>query len=118
LRVKCAQRRRYAGPDPHDAFFHAWPKQSDPKLTAKKQLWPARGGWAARVSRAVMQHLLDCRGCMIDGVSSAGRIAFFVHLGSTTHACGRLDVIFCCPHGADRIFAYTRIHRAPDCVRC
>ena len=106
------------GPDPHDAFFHAWPKQSDPKFTAKKQLWPAHGGWAARVSRAVMQHLLDCRCCMIDDVSSAGRIAFFVHLGSTTHACGRLDVIFCCPHGADRIFAYTRIHRAPDCVRC
>lgn len=51
-------------PDPYDAFFHAWPKQSDPKFAAKKQLWLAHGGWAARVSRAVMLYLLNCRGCI------------------------------------------------------
>jgi hypothetical protein len=36
LHIERAQSRHDSRPDPDDAFFHAWPKHSDPKFAAKK----------------------------------------------------------------------------------
>jgi hypothetical protein len=36
LGVKCAERGRDGRANPYDAFFQAWAKQSDPKITANE----------------------------------------------------------------------------------
>ena len=116
LRVECPQRCCDSRPDSDDAFFHAWPKQRDPKIATKKQLGAAHRGWATGMSRAIMLHLLDRSGCIIDDAALRPRVTVLLHPDSTTHACGNLDVIFfVLMQGRDRIFTYRTIHRVPDC---
>ena len=95
LPIECAERFRHSWPNPDDAFFRTSPKQCDPQITAKQQLGAAHCGWAAGVSRVVMAHLVHHRGWIIDDAPPTGSMTVFVHLGSTTRGCGKLDVIFC-----------------------
>lgn len=97
LRVKCEERGGDSRSYPYDAFFHVWPKQCDPKIAAKEQLRALHRGGAAGVTGAIMIHLSERRGCIIDNTPPpTGSMAVFIHLDSTTRACWKLDVIFFC----------------------
>jgi hypothetical protein len=72
LRVKSAEGCHDSGSDSDDALFHAWPKHSDPKVAAKKQLGTAHGGRAAGMGRAIMLHLFDRRYCIIHAAAPTG----------------------------------------------
>ena len=80
LRVECAERCSHSGSDPDDAFFHAWPKQGNPKFAAENHLGTAHRGWATGMGRAIMLHLFDRRCCMIDHAAPMGGLTISVHL--------------------------------------
>lgn len=114
LGVECTERYQDIGPDPDDAFFHAWPKYGDPKLAAKQQLGTAHGRRTTGMGHAVLVHLLDCRGCIIHA-SPTRSVTIFVHLHPTTRVYGRLDVnllaVVCLP-GSD-----FHLYKNPPCAR-
>ena len=80
--------------DPHDAFFHVWPKKRNPKITSEKQLWPAHRRWASRMLHAIMLHLLHGRCCIIHHATSTRRITVLIHLPLQTREFVKLDVNF------------------------
>jgi hypothetical protein len=118
LRVKRAEGCSDGRANPHNAFFHVWPKKGNPKITAEKQLWPAHRRWAPRMLHAIVLHLLHGRRRMIHHATSARRVSALIHLPLQTREFVRLDVNFfgVRPFSRDRIFTDTRIHRAPDCA--
>lgn len=79
LRVKRAQRSRDSRTDPHNAVFHAWPKQGNPEIAAKKQLRTSYRGWAFRADGAIMVQLLDGLCWMVHDPARRGSITVFVH---------------------------------------
>jgi len=80
LRIKRAESGADCRADPHDAFFHVWPKKRNPKITSEKQLWPAHRRWASRMLHAIMLHLLHGRCRIIPRATSAQRITVMIHL--------------------------------------
>jgi hypothetical protein len=80
LRVERPEGCRDGGPDPDNAFFHAWPKHSDPKLASKKQLGTAHRGRAAGMRRAIALHLFDRRSCVVRNAAPTGNMTVSVHL--------------------------------------
>ena len=94
LRVKRAESGPDCRADPHDAFFHVWPKKGNPKITPEKQLRAAHRRWASRTLNAIVLHLLHGRCCIIHHATSARRMTAFIHLPLQTREFVRLDVNF------------------------
>jgi len=94
LRVKRAESGSDRQANPHNAFFHVWPKKGNPKITPEKQLRAAHRGWASRTFDAIVLHLLHCRCCIIHHATSARRITVLIHLPLQTREFVRLDVNF------------------------
>jgi len=80
LRVECAKGCWDSGSDPDDAFFHARPKHSDPKVAAEKQLGTAHRGGAAGTGRAIMLHLFNRRCCPIHDRAPKASLTISIHL--------------------------------------
>jgi hypothetical protein len=94
LRVKRAESGPDCRADPHDAFFHLWPKKGNPKITPEKQLRATRRGWASRMLHAIVLHLLHCCCCIIHHATSARCVTALIHLPLQTREFVRLDVNF------------------------
>jgi hypothetical protein len=94
LRVKRAESGSDRRANPHNAFFHVWPKKGNPKITPEKQLRAAHRGWASRTLHAIVLHLLQCCCCTIHHATSARRMTVLIHLPLQTREFARLDVIF------------------------
>jgi len=94
MRVKRAESGPDRRTDPHDAFFHVWPKKGNPKITPEKQLWPAQRRWASGMIHTIVLHLVHCCCCIIHHATSARGVTALIHLPLKTREFVRLDVNF------------------------
>ena len=79
LRIKRAERFLDSGPDPYDAFFHAWSKKCDPEIAARGQFGAAHRGGAFGVGGAIKLHFFDRRRSIVRHAAPTRVVVVLIH---------------------------------------